>query len=174
MFRTIIDNDGDIKAGVRSYAGLVSSQKESMTQVEYNKLLEACNDDGAIVLKFIKDLLEPLSPDLVKVYAGEEAGVGLHDIGKAMTEAWTALSVAKACLEDSFVTDAEENLTKIMNGTEELWKKHHGCLRPIMMDIEYDIKRHVNKYGPITHGTVLQMLFMRVIFTHGRRTSPSR
>ena len=95
MFRTIIDNDGDIKAGVRSYTGLVSAQKESMTQAEYNKLLEACNDDGAIVLKLIKGLLEPLSPDLVKAYASEEAGVGLHDIGKAMAEAWTALSVER-------------------------------------------------------------------------------
>ena len=72
-------------------------------------------------------------------------------------------------MEDSFVTDAEESLTKIMNGTEELWKKHHGCLRPIMLDIEYDIKRHVNKYGTITQETVLQMLFMRVIFTHGKQ-----
>ena len=96
MFRTIIDNDGDIKAGVRSYAGLVSAQKESMTQAEYNKLLEVCNDDGVIVLKLIKGLLEPLSPDLVKAYAGEEAGVGLHDIGNAMAESWTTLSVVKA------------------------------------------------------------------------------
>ena len=110
----------------------------------------------------------------MKAYAGEEAGVGLHDIGNAMAEAWTALSVAKACLEDSFVTDAEESLTKIMNGTEELWKKHHGCLRPIMLDIEYDIKRHVNRYGPITQETVLQMLFMRVIFTHGKNVNTSR
>ena len=96
MFRTIIDNDGDIKVGVRSYSGLVSAQKESMTQDEYNKLLEACNDDGAIVLTLIKGLLEPLSPDLVKAYAGEEAGVGLHDIGNDMTESWTTLSVVKA------------------------------------------------------------------------------
>ena len=30
-----------------------------------------------------------------------------------------------------------------MNGTEELWKKHHGCLRPIMLDIEYDINKNL-------------------------------
>ena len=60
-------------------------------------MLTACNDDGAITLKLIKSLLEPLSPDLVKAYAGEEAGVGLHDIGNALVKAWSALSVAKAC-----------------------------------------------------------------------------
>ena len=67
-----------------------------------------------------------------------------------------------------FVTDVDESLTKIVNGTEELWKKHHGCLRPIMMDMEYNIERHVKKYGPITQETMLRMLFMRVIFTHGK------
>ena len=46
----------------------------------------------------MKSLLEPLSPDLVKAYAGEEAGVGLHDIGNALAEAWSVLSVVKACL----------------------------------------------------------------------------
>ena len=39
-----------LKAGVRSYAGLVSAQKESMTQAEYNKLLEVCNHNGVIIL----------------------------------------------------------------------------------------------------------------------------
>ena len=169
MFRTIVDKDGDIKAGVKMYADLVSAHKETMSPSEYKKLLEGCNDDGEIVLKLIKGLLEPLSPDLVKAYAGEEAGVGLHDIGNAMAEAWTALSIAKACLEDSFVTDADESLTKVVNGTEELWKKHCGCLKPIMMELEHEINKHVNKYGPITQETVLRMLFMRVIFTHGKQ-----
>ena len=131
-------------------------------------MLTACNDDGAIILKLIKSLLEPLSPDLVKAYAGEEAGVGLHDIGNALAEAWSALSVAKACLKESFVTDADESLTKIVNGTEELWKKHHGCLRPIMLEMVYNIERHVKKYGPITQETMLRMLFMRVVFTDGK------
>ena len=103
-------------------------------------MLTGCNDDGAIILKLIKSLLESLSPDLVKAYAGEEAGVGLHDIGNTLVETWSTLSVVKDYLEESFVTDADESLTKIGNGTEELWKKHHGCLRPIMMDIEYKSK----------------------------------
>jgi hypothetical protein len=38
-----------------------------------------------------------------------------------------------------------------------------------MMEIEYDINKHVNKYGPITQETVLRMLFMRVVFTHGKQ-----
>jgi hypothetical protein len=51
-----------------------------MSVEAYTKLMSACNDDGTIILKLIKNLLEPLSADLVKSYAGEEAGVGLHDI----------------------------------------------------------------------------------------------
>ena len=111
MFRVMVDHGGDIKAGIRSYSGLVSAEKERLSAAEYTKMLTACNDDGAIILKLIKSLLEPLSPDLVKAYAGEEAGVGLHDIGTALAEAWSALSVAKACLEESFVTDADECLS---------------------------------------------------------------
>ena len=167
MFRFMVDHGGDIKAGIRSYSGLVSAEKERLSAAEYTKMLTACNDDGAIILKLIKSLLEPLSPDLMKAYAGEEAGVGLHDIGNALAEAWSALPVAKACLEESFVTDEDESLTKIVNGTEEPWK-HHGCLRLIMMDMEYNIERHVKKYGPINQETMLRMLFMRVIFTHGK------
>ena len=83
-------------------------------------MLTVCNDDGAIILKLIESLLESLSPDLVKAYTGEEAGLGLHDIGNALAEAWSVLSVAKACLEESLATDADERLTKIVNGTEEL------------------------------------------------------
>ena len=64
----------------------------------------------------------------MKAYTGEEAGVGLHDIGNA----------------------------------------HHGCLRPIMLEMVYNIERHVKKYGPITQETMLRMLFMRVVFTHGK------
>ena len=30
------------------------------------------------------DFLDPLSPDLVKAYTGEETGVGLYDIGNAL------------------------------------------------------------------------------------------
>jgi hypothetical protein len=56
MFRTIVDKDGDIKAGVKMYADLVSAHKETMSTSEYKKLLEGCNDDGEIVLKLIKGL----------------------------------------------------------------------------------------------------------------------
>jgi hypothetical protein len=64
----------------------------------YDKLLNAYNDDGAIILKLIKSLLEPLSTDIVKAYAGEEAGVALHDIGNPPAEVWSAFSVAKPYL----------------------------------------------------------------------------
>jgi hypothetical protein len=80
-------------------------------------LLSACSDDGAIILKLIKSLLKPLSADLVKEYAGEEAGVGLHDIGNTLTEAWSALSVAKGYLVDSFITD-----TDLMS----IWERRRG------------------------------------------------
>ena len=49
-------------------------------------MLSTCSDDGTIILKFIKSLLEPLSADLVKEYAGEEAGVGLYGIGNTLAE----------------------------------------------------------------------------------------
>ena len=124
MFRVMIDHGGDIKTGIKSYSSLVS----------------------------VKSLLETLSPDLVKAYAGEEVGVGLQDIGNTLAESWSELSVAKTYLEESFVTDADESLTKIVNRTEELWKKYHDCLRPVM---EYNIERHVKKYGPITQETML-------------------
>ena len=85
-------------------------------------MLSACSDDGAIILKHIKSLLEPLSADRVKEYAGEEAGVELHDIGNTLAETWSALSVAKEYLGDSFITDS------------------------IMAEMDYDIDRHVKKY----------------------------
>ena len=66
------------------------------------------------------------------------------------------------------MTDTDGSLTKIVNGTEELWKKHQGCLKPIMLEMVYNIERHVKKYGPITQETMLRMLFMRVVFTHGK------
>jgi hypothetical protein len=109
MFRAMVDNGGDIEAGIMAYSELVKAEKDKLTTEAYDKLLEACNDDGAIILKLIKSLLEPLSTDIVQELAGEEAGVGLHDIGNAIVETWTALSVAKGCLEESFVTDAGEN-----------------------------------------------------------------
>ena len=89
MFRVMVDHGGDLKTGIRSYSGLVSAKKERLSAAEYTKMLTACNDDGAIILKLIKSLLEPLSPDLVKAYAGEEAGVGLHRkcIGRSMVRA---------------------------------------------------------------------------------------
>jgi hypothetical protein len=61
----------------------------------YDKLLNAYNDDGAIILKLIKSLLEPLSTDIVKAYAGEEAGVALNDIGNPPAEVWSAFSVTR-------------------------------------------------------------------------------
>ena len=61
----------------------------------------------------------------MKAYAGEEAGVGLHDIGNTIAEALSALSVVKGCLEESYVSDAGENFLNILNGGEELWKKHN-------------------------------------------------
>ena len=60
------------------------AEKERLSEAEYTKMLMAFNDDGAITLKLIKSLLEPLSVDLVKAYTGEAAGVGLHDIGNAL------------------------------------------------------------------------------------------
>ena len=65
MFRVVIDHGGDIKAGIKSYSGLASAEKERLSAAEDTKMLTSCNDDGAIILKLIKSLLEPLSPDLV-------------------------------------------------------------------------------------------------------------
>jgi hypothetical protein len=170
MFRAMADNGGDIEAGILAYAELVAVEREKLQRDAYEKLLVACNDDGAIILKLIKSLLEPLSMDIKKAFAGEEAGVGLHDIGNTKAEAWTALSVAKGYLEESHVTDAGESFLNIINGGEEqeLWKKHHGCLSPIMQVIEYNIERHVKKFGPITEETVIRMIFFRQVFIIGK------
>ena len=132
MFRGMVDNGGDIEAGTLTYSELVEAEKDMLPGDVYEKLLVTCNDDGAIILKLIKSLLEPLSTDIVKAYAGEEAGVGLHDIGNTIAEVWTTLSVTKGCLEESYVTDVGEIFLNIINGGEELWKKHNGCLSPIM------------------------------------------
>jgi len=71
----------------------VKAERERLSRDAYDKMLIACNDDGTIILKLIKSLLEPLSTDIVKAYTGGEAAVGLHDIGNPLTEAWSALSV---------------------------------------------------------------------------------
>ena len=81
----------------------------------------------------------------MKEYAGEEAGVGLHDIGNTLTKVWSALSVAKGYVEDSFITDTGEDLMSIVKGGEELGKKHNGYLALIMTEVEYDIDRHVGQ-----------------------------
>ena len=69
----------------------------------------------------------------MKTYVGKETGVGLYDIGNIIAEEWSALFVAKECLEESYVTDAGESFLNIINGGEELWKKHSGCLSPSIM-----------------------------------------
>jgi hypothetical protein len=112
--------------------------------------------------------LEPLSTDIKKTYVGEEVGVGLYDIGKTIGETWTTLSVTKGCLEESHVTDTGESFLNIINGGEELWKNHHGCLSPIMQEIEYNIESHVKKFGPITEETVIRMVFFRQVFIIGK------
>ena len=91
MFREMVDHGGDIQEVVRA-------EKERRSVEASTKLLSACNDDGAIILKLIKKLLEPLSADLVKAYAGEEAGVGLHDIDNKLAEAWSVLSIFERML----------------------------------------------------------------------------
>ena len=66
MFHVLMNHGGDIKTGIKSYSSLVSVEKERLSAAEYTKMLTACNDDGTIILKLIKSLVEPLSPDLVK------------------------------------------------------------------------------------------------------------
>ncbi len=148
---------GDIEAGILAYSELVAVEKEKLSRDTDEKLLVACNDDGAIILNLIKSLLEPLSTDIKKAYTGEEAGVGLHDIGITIDEVWTVLSVTKGSLEESHVTDSGERFLNIINGGGEFWKKHHGCLSPIMQEIEYNIESHVKRFGPITEETVIRV-----------------
>ena len=64
IFRAMVDNGGDIDAGILAYSELVEAEKEELSRDAYEKLLVACNDDGAIILKLIKSLLEPLSHSL--------------------------------------------------------------------------------------------------------------
>jgi len=51
MFRAMVDNGGDIDAGILAYSELVEAEKEKLSRDAYEKLLVACNDDGAIILK---------------------------------------------------------------------------------------------------------------------------
>ena len=37
-----------------------------------------------------------------------------------------------------------------------------------MQEIEYNIERHVNKFGPITEETVIRMIFFRQVFIIGK------
>ena len=37
-----------------------------------------------------------------------------------------------------------------------------------LQEMVYNIERHVKKYGPITQETMPRILFMRVVFTHGK------
>ena len=120
------DRDGSIETGIDSYSDLVMTEQDRLSEDAYKQVLAGCNDDGVIIQKLIKLFLEPLSTDISQSYAGEEAGVGLKDIGNTIVEAWSALAVAKGCLEESDVTDAAESMLGIMNGGEERWKKHHG------------------------------------------------
>ena len=94
-------------------------EKPKLSRDSHEKFLIVCNDNGAIILRLIKILLEPLSTDIVKAYAGEEAGVGLHDIGNTIAETWSTLSVAKGYLEESYVADSGESFLNIINGWEE-------------------------------------------------------
>lgn len=81
-----------------------------------------CNDDGAIILKLIKSLLDGATINgSGDAYGGEEAEI---------------LSTEETSSGRS-TTDA--------------------CLAPIMPEIEYDLERHVKKYGPTTEDTVLCM-----------------
>ena len=102
-----------------SYSGLVRAEREKLSRDTYDKLLIVCNDDGSIILKLIKSLLEPLSTDIVKAHVGEETGVGRHDIGNTIAEVWSTLSVAKGCLEESYVAGSGESFLNIINGWEE-------------------------------------------------------
>jgi hypothetical protein len=167
----MVDNGGDIETGIMTYSELVKAEKDKLTTEAYDKLRSTCNDDGTIILKLIKSLLDPLSTDIVKAFTGEEAGVGLHDIGSTIVETWTVLSVAKGCLEESFVTDSGENFLNIVNGGQNLFQKHHGCLGPIIQEIVYDMERHEKKFGPITLDAVVRMMFFRHVFILGKNDS---
>jgi len=139
MFHTMVDRDGIIETGIDAYSELVMTEEGRLSEDAYKQLLAGCNDDGT----------------------------RLKDIGNAIVEAWSSLAVAKGCLEESDVTDAGESLLSLMNGGQERWKKHHGCLAPIVKEMEHDFERHVKKFGPINKGTLLHMLFFRIVFAIG-------
>ena len=124
MFRTMVDQGGSIEAGIASYSKLVMAEQDRLSDDAYKQVITGCNDDGAIIQKLIKLFLEPLSTDIRQAYAGEESGVGLKDIGNTVVEAWSALVIAKGCLEDPDITDAGESMFQIVNSGEERWKKH--------------------------------------------------
>jgi len=168
MFRTMVDQGGSIEAGLGAYSKLMMAEQDRLSEESYKKVLDGCNDDGAIIQKLIKLFLEPLSTDIRQAYAGEESGVGLPDIGNALVEAWSALVIAKGCLEDPEITDAGESMFKIVNSGEERWKKHFGYLKPILQELEYDFERHVRKFGPINQDTLLRMIFFHIVFTVGK------
>jgi hypothetical protein len=45
----MVDHGGDIQAGIRAYSGVVKAEGERLSRETYDKLLNACNDDGAII-----------------------------------------------------------------------------------------------------------------------------
>jgi hypothetical protein len=60
MFRAMVDNGGDIQARISAYSGLVGAEKEKLSRDSYEKLLIVCNDNGVIILRLIKSLLETM------------------------------------------------------------------------------------------------------------------
>jgi hypothetical protein len=73
--------------GIDAYSELVMTEQGRLSEDSYKQLLVRCNDDGVIIQKLIKLFLEPLSTDIRQTYTGEEAGVGLKDIGNAIVDA---------------------------------------------------------------------------------------
>ncbi len=71
MFRGMVDHGGNIQEGIMTYSGLVRAEREKLSRDICDKLLIVSNDDGSIILKLIKNLLEPISTDIVKTHPGE-------------------------------------------------------------------------------------------------------
>ena len=61
MFRAMVDNVGDIEAGILAYSELVEAERDKLPRDVYEKLLVACNDKR----------------------------LSLFDIGNTIAETWT-------------------------------------------------------------------------------------
>ncbi len=165
MFRAMVDNGGDIQAGILAYSGLVGAEKEKLSRDSYEKLLIVCNDDGVIILRLIKSLLEPFDGHCEDI-CGRTSRSGTARHRKHNSRGVVRTLCGQGMFGRILRNRRGRELLKYpQRRGRALEEAQPGCLSPIMQEMEYDIERHVKKFGSITEDTVMRMIFFLHVLT---------